>query len=119
MSKSITLTALTAAVFAAVAECQHGIKNKHDVLYTGILAKLANVTLSYQKKHIMWRFNNNGECEDGVPMPTAFSVNGTKLSDETEVATVQEYAAFTSTFTYAFILLAIRMWWCNGEGWRL
>uniref|UniRef100_A0A183CI27 Hexosyltransferase n=1 Tax=Globodera pallida TaxID=36090 RepID=A0A183CI27_GLOPA len=55
-----------------------------DVVYTALLAKLANVTLSDQKKHIMWRFvfdEWSGECEDGVPMPAAFSVNGTKLSD--------------------------------------
>uniref|UniRef100_A0A914I0L3 Hexosyltransferase n=1 Tax=Globodera rostochiensis TaxID=31243 RepID=A0A914I0L3_GLORO len=56
-----------------------------DVLYTGILAELANVTLSDQEKHLMCHFYFNdwsGECGDGgVPMPTAFSVIGTKLSD--------------------------------------
>uniref|UniRef100_A0A914H2G6 Hexosyltransferase n=1 Tax=Globodera rostochiensis TaxID=31243 RepID=A0A914H2G6_GLORO len=48
-----------------------------DVLYTGILAELANVTLSDQKKHFMWFFNfdeKNGQCEDGVP--TALSIWG-------------------------------------------
>uniref|UniRef100_A0A914H2I3 Hexosyltransferase n=1 Tax=Globodera rostochiensis TaxID=31243 RepID=A0A914H2I3_GLORO len=43
-----------------------------DVLYTGILAELANVTLSEQQKHFMWFFNfdeKNGQCEDGVPTP--------------------------------------------------
>uniref|UniRef100_A0A914I1E9 Hexosyltransferase n=1 Tax=Globodera rostochiensis TaxID=31243 RepID=A0A914I1E9_GLORO len=48
-----------------------------DVVYTGILAELANVTLSDQEKHFMWRFDfdeKNGECEDGVPTP--FSIWG-------------------------------------------
>uniref|UniRef100_A0A914I4S6 Hexosyltransferase n=1 Tax=Globodera rostochiensis TaxID=31243 RepID=A0A914I4S6_GLORO len=56
-----------------------------DVVYTGILAELANVTLSDQEKHLMWRFDFDdwsGECEDGeVPMPTAFWVIGTTLGD--------------------------------------
>uniref|UniRef100_A0A914I3X9 Hexosyltransferase n=1 Tax=Globodera rostochiensis TaxID=31243 RepID=A0A914I3X9_GLORO len=48
-----------------------------DVLYTGMLAELANVTLSNQKKHFKWYFDfdeKNGECEDGVPTP--FSIWG-------------------------------------------
>ncbi|KAI3419383.1 hypothetical protein GPALN_006628 [Globodera pallida] len=48
-----------------------------DVVYTGILAELANVTLSDQKKHFTWEFDfdeKNGECEDGVPTP--FSIWG-------------------------------------------
>uniref|UniRef100_A0A914I0M9 Hexosyltransferase n=1 Tax=Globodera rostochiensis TaxID=31243 RepID=A0A914I0M9_GLORO len=89
-----------------------------DVLYTGILAKLANVTLSDQKKHLMWYFYNNGECEDGVPMPTAFSVIGTKLSDyeaqygKLKSLTCKNMRHLPPLSQYAFILLAIFVYYC-------
>uniref|UniRef100_A0A914I305 Hexosyltransferase n=1 Tax=Globodera rostochiensis TaxID=31243 RepID=A0A914I305_GLORO len=74
-----------------------------DVLYTGILAKLAN---------------NNGECEDGVPMPTAFSVIGTKLSDyeaqygKLKSLTCKNMRHLPPLSQYAFILLAIFVYYC-------
>uniref|UniRef100_A0A914I0U4 Hexosyltransferase n=1 Tax=Globodera rostochiensis TaxID=31243 RepID=A0A914I0U4_GLORO len=89
-----------------------------DVLYTGILAELANVTLSDQKKHLMWHYKNNGECEDGVPMPTVFSVIGTKLSDyEAQYGKLKSLPCknmrhLPPLSQYAFILLSIFVYYC-------
>ncbi|KAL3108971.1 hypothetical protein niasHT_015998 [Heterodera trifolii] len=49
-----------------------------DVVFTGILAELANVTVSEQKEHFVWevgncggKFGRFGHCEDGVPATIA------------------------------------------------
>ncbi|KAL3106991.1 hypothetical protein niasHT_019387 [Heterodera trifolii] len=57
-----------------------------DVVFTGILAELANVTVSEQKEHFVWevgncggKFGKFGHCEDGVPATIAmWGVNTVK-----------------------------------------
>uniref|UniRef100_A0A914GZ66 Hexosyltransferase n=1 Tax=Globodera rostochiensis TaxID=31243 RepID=A0A914GZ66_GLORO len=91
-----------------------------DVVYTGMLAELANVTLSDQDKHFMWRFDfdeKNGKCEDGVPTP--FSIWGAEKlrvfehqygkMKSIECKNTRQLPPFSQN---AFILLAIFVYYC-------
>ncbi|KAL3102934.1 hypothetical protein niasHT_025842 [Heterodera trifolii] len=56
-----------------------------DVLFTGILAERANVTLSDQRAHFVWATSfdfKNAFCENGVP--TAFSMWGAEVPEDFE-----------------------------------
>ncbi|KAL3113367.1 hypothetical protein niasHT_018982 [Heterodera trifolii] len=84
MQGTVYLT--TPATITAILSHSHEIVGFYldDVVFTGILAELANVKLSDQKAHFIWGLGydeKHGQCEDGVPM--AFSMWG--------VSTVKDY----------------------------
>ncbi|KAL3102572.1 hypothetical protein niasHS_000900 [Heterodera schachtii] len=77
MQGTVYLT--TPATISAILSHSHEIVGFYldDVVFTGILAELANVKLSDQKAHFIWGLGydeKHGQCEDGVPM--AFSMWG-------------------------------------------
>ncbi|KAL3076946.1 hypothetical protein niasHT_040173 [Heterodera trifolii] len=77
----------TAPAIAAILAHTHEIDGFYmdDVLFTGILAERANVTLSDQRAHFVWATSfdlKSAFCEDGVP--TAFSMWGAEVPEDFE-----------------------------------